>query len=355
MTDALEQLRRQAQSGQPSAGHALAQALYAAGKHEEALAALGQAARGGYLPAITELGARLATGAGAPAAWADGIGLLRFAAEARDATAARMLGILDGAGLNTPPDWPSSLSWTVRAAELGDAGARHDLQVLGQDGSEDWAALAARIDLRLCLAPAAARPLSEQPAILALPAIAPDRWCRDLIASGRDSLAQAGVTDRATGAFIHDAARTNRFAQVKLFDLTLPLLILRARMAAAAGQPTAHCEIMNLLSYEPGQAFDLHHDYLDPDAPGFAAELARDGQRVATVLVYLNADYAGGETYFPGADVRFRGEAGDGLLFRNVDGRGRVDPATLHAGLPPTRGRKWLLSQWVRDRPQRQV
>ena len=25
---------------------------------------------------------------------------------------------------------------------------------------------------------------------------------------------------------------------------------------------------------------------------------------------------------------------------------------TLHAGLPVTHGRKWLLSQWVRDRVQ---
>jgi len=25
---------------------------------------------------------------------------------------------------------------------------------------------------------------------------------------------------------------------------------------------------------------------------------------------------------------------------------------TLHTGLPPTRGEKWLLSQWMRERPQ---
>ena len=35
----------------------------------------------------------------------------------------------------------------------------------------------------------------------------------------------------------------------------------------------------------------------------------------------------------------------------NVDAEGTPDPRTLHAGLPPTAGEKWVLSQWVRTRP----
>jgi hypothetical protein len=31
-----------------------------------------------------------------------------------------------------------------------------------------------------------------------------------------------------------------------------------------------------------------------------------------------------------------------------VEPDGKVDRGTLHAGLPPTSGEKWLLSQWVR-------
>jgi hypothetical protein len=39
------------------------------------------------------------------------------------------------------------------------------------------------------------------------------------------------------------------------------------------------------------------------------------------------------------------------LLFANVDAATRApDPLTLHAGLPPTRGEKWIFSQWIRDR-----
>lgn len=40
-----------------------------------------------------------------------------------------------------------------------------------------------------------------------------------------------------------------------------------------------------------------------------------------------------------------------GEQFSNTDPAGAPDYATLHAGLPPTTGEKWLLSQWIRSKP----
>ena len=41
------------------------------------------------------------------------------------------------------------------------------------------------------------------------------------------------------------------------------------------------------------------------------------------------------------------------MLFLNVRTSDRLpDSMTLHAGMPVTRGRKWLFWQWVRDRAQ---
>ena len=57
------------------------------------------------------------------------------------------------------------------------------------------------------------------------------------------------------------------------------------------------------------------------------------GQRIKTCLVYLNAEFEGGETEFPKLGLKYRGRAGD-------------------AGLPPTRGEKWLFSQWMRSKAQ---
>ena len=46
--------------------------------------------------------------------------------------------------------------------------------------------------------------------------------------------------------------------------------------------------------------------------------------------------------------LRWKGRAGNALFFWNVEPDGRPDRRTAHAGLPPTRGEKWLLSQWIR-------
>ena len=70
-----------------------------------------------------------------------------------------------------------------------------------------------------------------------------------------------------------------------------------------------------------------------------------------TSRVYLNEDYERGETAFPEAQYSFKGRTGDMLQFVNVTETGEGDRRTLHAGKPPTRGEKWLLSQWIRNRP----
>ena len=71
---------------------------------------------------------------------------------------------------------------------------------------------------------------------------------------------------------------------------------------------------------------------------------------MATLLIYLNDGFEGGETHFPLTGLRFKGRKGDALLFHNVLPGGAPDPITLHAGLAPARGEKWLFSQWIRDK-----
>ena len=41
---------------------------------------------------------------------------------------------------------------------------------------------------------------------------------------------------------------------------------------------------------------------------------------------------------------------GDAVLFWNVDAAGQPDVRTLHAGLEPARGEKWVLSLWLRGK-----
>ena len=100
-------------------------------------------------------------------------------------------------------------------------------------------------------------------------------------------------------------------------------------------------ESPHILHYSVGEEFRPHFDTPDnPNSPGFR-------QRVLTFLISLNDDYQGGETVFPAINGRWKGRRGSALFFWNVEPDGTRDQRTLHAGLPVTRGEKWLLSQWT--------
>jgi hypothetical protein len=145
--------------------------------------------------------------------------------------------------------------------------------------------------------------------------------------------------------------RTNTGTGFGPADADLVMQAIHARIAGAIDLPLEQQEATNVLHYEPGQEFLPHFDSLDPAVPHFAGDLAKNGQRLLTVLVYLNDDFDGGETAFPRLDWRFKGAKGDALVFWNVGPEGLPEPGALHAGLAPTRGEKWVLSKWVRDRP----
>ena len=348
MGNAEDALRQRAAAGDGGAQLELALAAYDRGAADEGLYWLGQSAKSGTIRAFTELGARLIVGAGAPHAPADGLKMLGVAAGNRDPIAARYEAILHASGHVVERDWPAALKWLRQAAENGDADAAGELSLLAHacGGGTDEAIADAwlrepSVDL-----------LCESPRIGVVRGFAPKGLCDWLIAAATGRLQPAGTTDAATGRFTADPARTNRYAQVRLFDYPLPLLFLRQQMASIVEQPTANFEVMNILSYQPGEEYRPHHDYMDPAAKGFQQELAERGQRVATFLVYLNDDFEGGETSFPDVDVKFRGKTGDALFFISAAPDGTIDTRTRHAGLPPTSGTKWLLSQWVRNRPQ---
>ena len=133
-------------------------------------------------------------------------------------------------------------------------------------------------------------------------------------------------------------------------DVVMQLVCLR--IAMTLGLPLGHQELTNVLRYERGQQYKPHYDFITPkEAEAFGAELERIGQRIATLLVYLNDDYEGGETAFPHLDWRYKGQPGDALIFWNLSEQGVPEPKSVHAGLPVTNGEKWLLSKWVRAKP----
>ncbi|HEX2762601.1 MAG TPA: 2OG-Fe(II) oxygenase [Allosphingosinicella sp.] len=272
----------------------------------------------------------------------EGARLLGEACEAGSAVAAERLAVLEAMGAGRPQSWSRAFAFLDLAAGRGSGSARSQLELLARGG--------AGIDLAALLAPPAKRSLADAPRIRAIAGFATAEECDWVIGLAGDKLQPARVWDPVTGENRSDPSRTNHAMDLGLGDTDVIVEVLRARIAATSNLPVPVFETPQVMRYAVGQAFHPHYDYLDPNEPGDRAQLQRRGQRIATFLLYLNDDFEGGETAFPAIGLSHRGRKGDGLLFANVDDRGAPEPKALHAGTPPTRGEKWILSQWVRDR-----
>lgn len=289
--------------------------------------------------------------------WQRGVALIDAAAAAGHAEAIERRALLECKGVGRAPNWETALNSLVTAAEAGSQAAVRQLILLGDDqyapiasagpSAGDWKEMRSRISIAQRLkAPAGhGRFLSTSPVVHAVPNFASSAECEWLIAAAAPRLARAGVYNNPAGI---DPGRTNQFAPFNFANSDLIVEMIRSRIANQLGAPLACLEMSQVLHYDVGQEFVLHCDFLDPSA--MQEEIARNGQRAITVIVYLNHDFEGGETSFPRLGINHRGRIGDALVFGSLDAKGGPNPQSQHAGRPPTKGEKWVFSQWVRDR-----
>jgi prolyl 4-hydroxylase len=286
--------------------------------------------------------------------------LYREAMEAGSGPAAARLAVLAAVGVARPADWNEALDRLADAAELSFRPAQKQLAVLADrddlmtrtGNAALWRTVRKEIDTASVLKPGKATRVHLTPGIAVIESLATRAMCRWIIARGKGRLAPGMVRDLRTGQSVPDPIRTALATGFGLLDTDLVIVLAQVRLQRASTLIVHQQEAPFLLSYEPGQEYKPHFDFLDPNNPAFAGQLAVMGQRVATCLTYLNDDYDGGETAFPRIGWSFRGKPGDALLFANVTPDKQPDPLSLHAGTPVTRGRKYLLSQWVRDQVQ---
>jgi hypothetical protein len=356
----IEEIESKAAAGDAAAQIALAQQCDEDGKNEEAVAWLRRAVATGNRAAKTALAQHLVSRA--PYNVFEGI---RWALEAihdGDAEAAHLLAVVAAEGLGMPQSWHGALDYLVKAAESGHALAQGELAALAgrwdiaealaagtNAPSQDWRRLRQAIDMAAWLTAPRAREMSQSPRMAVAEKFLPAPACDWLIERARPQTRRAAVFDVERGGHQLLDTRSNTGAYLNVAQMDMVTVAARARIAALSGLPLGGFEDSAILHYGAGEEYKPHYDFLDA-TPAMAPEIANGGQRVATLLIYLNEGYEGGETDFPSARRRFKGRKGDALIFWNVTPNGQPDPLTLHAGLPPKSGEKWLFSQWIRLR-----
>ncbi|MDZ4691246.1 2OG-Fe(II) oxygenase [Terricaulis sp.] len=269
--------------------------------------------------------------------------LVEAACSARYPQALLFHATLAALGFGRSQSFEDALGFVEQAAALGDARAQGQLAALGgREGfrAENWLALPSL------------QKHHDAPRIFTVESFLSRDACAWLIDQTRRRLIPAKVKDPAQGGSGFANYRSNSGAGFSSIESDLVVQMTNLRIATVMNLPIANQEPTNVLHYAPGQEYRPHFDFVTPDeAPAFQRELASVGQRVATVLIYLNDDYEGGETHFPRLNFRYRGATGDALIFWNLSATGQLERQSLHAGVPVVAGEKWILSKWIRERP----
>lgn len=187
----------------------------------------------------------------------------------------------------------------------------------------------------------------RRPRLAVLGNVLSEEECAALIALAEPRLKRSRTVQTHTGGEELNADRTSDGMFFRRGETPL-IQRIEARLSRLVHWPVEHGEGLQVLRYRPGAQYKPHYDYFDPAAPGTARITARGGQRVATLVMYLNEPVRGGGTTFPDVGLEVLPQRGCAVFFAYD----QPDPSTLtlHGGAPVLEGEKWVATKWLRER-----
>jgi prolyl 4-hydroxylase len=201
----------------------------------------------------------------------------------------------------------------------------------------------------------AIKELSESSNLFAIHNFLSKEECEKVIEYGKIE----GITEQSTividNRLVVSPYRNSFTACISPNDHRFPVGLYKSicdRASAISGIPASHVEDIKLVHYRQGQQYGLHHDYFTLKHPQFLGNI---GERVATILVYLNDVSAenGGATVFPHYNISIQPQQGMASYWRNVTPEGAYIVETEHGGEAITNPNceKWAMNIWIREKP----
>jgi len=172
--------------------------------------------------------------------------------------------------------------------------------------------------------------------------------CDELMALSRHKLERSTAIDKQSGRADVIAERSSEGTSFQRSENAL-IKRLDSRLARLMNWPVENGEGIQILRYLPGGEYRPHFDFFPPTDPGSATHMAIGGQRVASLVMYLNDIEQGGATDFPDVGLSVVPRKGCAVYFAYTGPFGQVDPLSLHAGLPVVAGEKWIATKWLRQ------
>ena len=128
------------------------------------------------------------------------------------------------------------------------------------------------------------------------------------------------------------------------------VMSIDTKISKLLGVKPGYSEIIQGQRYDVGQEFKEHHDFFHTTESYWQKERENGGQRSWTAMIYLNDDLEGGTTEFHKAQIGVRPLAGMLVAWNNMKPDGTQNDFSLHAGKPVTKGRKYIITKWFRQK-----
>lgn len=128
---------------------------------------------------------------------------------------------------------------------------------------------------------------------------------------------------------------------------------ITSKIAALVGLPLHFAEPLQVLRYQTGEKFVPHFDSYDLSSFAERTQVLKNGQRIMTVILYLNTVEEGGQTAFPLLKLAVTPWQGSVLVFENCKkGTNKTHPLSFHESRPVIKGEKWVGVLWFREKAQ---
>ena len=190
---------------------------------------------------------------------------------------------------------------------------------------------------------------TEKPDIVLLENFLTNEECAQLIETARPWLKPAKIEGiKPSGAKISEI-RTSLECHLRREE-TETVARIEKRIATLIKKPTNFGEGLCITNTHVDDQSLWQTDYFSPEKQDYAKHLQRGGQRICSLIMYLNDIDEGGETYFPEIGFKCLPRKGSALYFSYHNKQEQLDRLTLYTGMRLNSGEKWTATKRIRER-----
>lgn len=169
--------------------------------------------------------------------------------------------------------------------------------------------------------------------------------CQVLIEESRNRLRDSSIISYSGYGVLEKGIRSTWSATANSDNLFVKNI--RDRISILLDIDVERFDNLEVICYKEGGEFKLHRD--DFNCIRLPQACEKGGNRIASVIIYLNDNFDGGFTDFPYLKFRVQPKEGKFLFFDYSNSDQEIKHSTSHSAEPVYNGEKWIAALWIRE------